>query len=146
MYDAVHLFAKALHDLDTSQQIDIKPLSCESTDTWPHGYSLINYMKIVSIYFQLCPASVYILYPSNNNNNNNHPSYFVLHILHPYRTLHIPSHLTSRILDPTSHTLYSKYHCILSPICVSHILHSTSHIPYHFTYLTISHSTFHYFL
>lgn len=49
MYDAVHLFAKALHDLDTSQQIDIKPLSCESTDTWPHGYSLINYMKIVSI-------------------------------------------------------------------------------------------------
>lgn len=50
MYDAVHLFAKALHDLDTSQQIDIKPLSCESTDTWPHGYSLINYMKIVSIW------------------------------------------------------------------------------------------------
>lgn len=48
LYDAVHLFAKALHDLDTSQQIDIKPLSCESTDTWPHGYSLINYMKIVS--------------------------------------------------------------------------------------------------
>ncbi|KAL6264416.1 hypothetical protein P5V15_004525, partial [Pogonomyrmex californicus] len=46
LYDAVHLFAKALHDLDTSQQIDIKPLSCESTDTWPHGYSLINYMKI----------------------------------------------------------------------------------------------------
>ncbi|KAI4498717.1 hypothetical protein M0802_006184 [Mischocyttarus mexicanus] len=49
MYDAVYLFAKALHDLDTSQQIDIKPLSCESTDTWPHGYSLINYMKIVEM-------------------------------------------------------------------------------------------------
>nr|QHN69189.1 ionotropic receptor 8 [Sirex nitobei] len=49
MYDAVHLFAKALHDLDTSQQIDIKPLSCESVDTWPHGYSLINYMKIVEM-------------------------------------------------------------------------------------------------
>jgi hypothetical protein len=48
MYDAVHLFAKALHDLDTSQQIDIKPLSCDAVDTWPHGYSLINYMKIVS--------------------------------------------------------------------------------------------------
>lgn len=29
MYDAVHLFAKALHDLDTSQQIDIHPLSCD---------------------------------------------------------------------------------------------------------------------
>ncbi|GBP84886.1 Glutamate receptor ionotropic, kainate 2 [Eumeta japonica] len=49
MYDAVHLFAKALHDLDTSQQIDIRPLSCESEDTWPHGYSLINYMKIVEM-------------------------------------------------------------------------------------------------
>ncbi|XP_044738243.1 glutamate receptor ionotropic, kainate 2 isoform X2 [Chrysoperla carnea] len=49
MYDAVHLFAKALHDLDTSQQIDIKPLSCDTVDTWPHGYSLINYMKIVEM-------------------------------------------------------------------------------------------------
>jgi len=34
MYDAVHLFAKALHDLDTSQQIDIHPLSCDNQDTW----------------------------------------------------------------------------------------------------------------
>jgi hypothetical protein len=49
MYDAVHLFAKALHDLDSSQRIDIKPLSCDAVVTWPHGYSLINYMKIVSI-------------------------------------------------------------------------------------------------
>lgn len=49
MYDAVHLFSKALHDLDTSQQIDIHPLSCESQNTWPHGYSLINYMKIVEM-------------------------------------------------------------------------------------------------
>ncbi|XP_045449891.1 glutamate receptor ionotropic, kainate 2 [Melitaea cinxia] len=49
MYDAVHLFSKALHDLDTSQQIDVRPLSCEAEDTWPHGYSLINYMKIVEM-------------------------------------------------------------------------------------------------
>ncbi|XP_044006778.1 glutamate receptor ionotropic, kainate 2 isoform X4 [Aphidius gifuensis] len=49
MYDAVHLFSKALHVLDTSQQIDIKQLSCESADTWSHGYSLINYMKIVEM-------------------------------------------------------------------------------------------------
>ncbi|KAJ8910748.1 hypothetical protein NQ315_017205, partial [Exocentrus adspersus] len=49
MYDAVHLFAKALHDLDTSQQIDIKPLSCDAVDFWPHGYSLINYMKVVEM-------------------------------------------------------------------------------------------------
>ncbi|XP_011304729.1 glutamate receptor ionotropic, kainate 2 isoform X3 [Fopius arisanus] len=49
MYDAVHLFAKALHVLDESQQLDIKQLSCDSADTWSHGYSLINYMKIVEI-------------------------------------------------------------------------------------------------
>lgn len=49
MFDAVHLFAKALHDLDTSQQIDIHPLSCDGQETWPHGYSLINYMKIVEM-------------------------------------------------------------------------------------------------
>ena len=49
IYDAVHLFSKALHDLDTSQQIDIHPLSCDSQNTWPHGYSLINYMKIVEM-------------------------------------------------------------------------------------------------
>lgn len=49
MYDAVHLFAKALHDLDTSQQIDIHPLSCDGQNTWQHGFSLINYMKIVEM-------------------------------------------------------------------------------------------------
>lgn len=60
MYDAVHLFAKALHDLDSSQRIDIKPLSCNSDDTWPHGYSLINYMKIVSVHCQILQASVHL--------------------------------------------------------------------------------------
>ncbi|XP_055382987.1 glutamate receptor ionotropic, kainate 2 [Condylostylus longicornis] len=49
IFDAVHLFSKALHDLDTSQQIDIQPLSCENQNTWPHGFSLINYMKIVEM-------------------------------------------------------------------------------------------------
>lgn len=88
MYDAVHLFAKALHDLDTSQQIDIHPLSCDGQvckmstilinsefkkivlfqDTWPHGYSLINYMKIVifflnSLFRHLC-INISIVYRS----------------------------------------------------------------------------------
>ncbi|KAL9900013.1 kainate-type ionotropic glutamate receptor subunit 1D isoform 1-T1 [Glossina fuscipes fuscipes] len=49
MYDAVHLFAKALHDLDTSQQIDIHPINCDGQSTWQHGFSLINYMKIVEM-------------------------------------------------------------------------------------------------
>ncbi|CAG9826299.1 unnamed protein product [Diabrotica balteata] len=57
MYDAVHLFAKALHDLDTSQQIDIKPLSCDAVDFWPHGYSLINYMKVSAPYVMLKETS-----------------------------------------------------------------------------------------
>ncbi|XP_059486426.1 glutamate receptor ionotropic, kainate 2-like isoform X2 [Neocloeon triangulifer] len=47
MYDAVHLFARALHDLSSSQRINIKPLSCDKQETWPHGYSLINYMRVM---------------------------------------------------------------------------------------------------
>ena len=39
----------ALHDLDHSQLIDTKPLSCEGTETWQHGNSLVNYMKLVEM-------------------------------------------------------------------------------------------------
>ncbi|XP_047735944.1 glutamate receptor ionotropic, kainate 2-like isoform X1 [Hyalella azteca] len=45
MYDAVQLFARALDDLDRSREVDITPLYCEGDKTWPHGSSLINYMK-----------------------------------------------------------------------------------------------------
>ncbi|XP_066979529.1 glutamate receptor ionotropic, kainate 2-like isoform X4 [Macrobrachium rosenbergii] len=46
MYDAVHVFAKALDDLDSSSDIEINnELFCESDQTWKHGNSLINYMK-----------------------------------------------------------------------------------------------------
>ncbi|XP_071525539.1 LOW QUALITY PROTEIN: glutamate receptor ionotropic, kainate 2-like [Panulirus ornatus] len=45
MYDAVTLFAKALEDLDISQEIDIDKLYCEGDKTWRHGNSLINFMK-----------------------------------------------------------------------------------------------------
>lgn len=56
MYDAVYLFAKALHDLDASQQIDINPINCDSAvDTFSHGFSLINYMKVAS--FSFCRAA-----------------------------------------------------------------------------------------
>lgn len=47
IYDAVHLFAQALHDLDHSQNIDTRPLSCDGSETWQHGNSLVNYMKLV---------------------------------------------------------------------------------------------------
>nr|CAG4645346.1 EOG090X00ST [Lynceus sp. MCZ IZ 141354] len=48
-YDAVQLFAKAMHELDRSQDVVIKPLNCSRSDTWIHGNSLINYMKMVEM-------------------------------------------------------------------------------------------------
>ena len=51
IYDAVHLFAQALHDLDHSQEINTSPLSCDGSETWQHGNSLVNYMKLVSNYW-----------------------------------------------------------------------------------------------
>ena len=47
MYDAVHLFSKALTDLDRSQEIDVEGVDCAGTQTWKHGNSLVNYMKLV---------------------------------------------------------------------------------------------------
>ena len=47
MYDAVQLLAKALHDMDRSQEVIIKPLNCESNDTWHIGDSVVNYMRMV---------------------------------------------------------------------------------------------------
>ena len=44
----MHLFAQALHDLDHSQEINTSPLSCDGSETWQHGNSLVNYMKLVS--------------------------------------------------------------------------------------------------
>lgn len=45
MFDAVHLFARALSDLDGSKEVQISTLYCEGDKTWQHGNSLINYMK-----------------------------------------------------------------------------------------------------
>ncbi len=52
IYDAVQLFAQALHDLDHSQDITTRPLSCDGTETWQHGNSLVNYMKLVCDYIE----------------------------------------------------------------------------------------------
>lgn len=49
LYDAVHVFAKAVHTLESSRQtISVSHLRCDSVGTWTHGYSLVNYMKLVS--------------------------------------------------------------------------------------------------
>ena len=46
IYDAVHLFALALDELSKIQEINIVPINCEQGDSWEHGSSLINYMKL----------------------------------------------------------------------------------------------------
>ena len=47
IYDSVHAFALALHDLSSVQQVRQRPLDCSGRTSWPHGNSLINYMKMV---------------------------------------------------------------------------------------------------
>lgn len=48
MVDAVTLFASALSELEMAKQFNIRPLYCNTTDNWEHGYSVINFMKTVS--------------------------------------------------------------------------------------------------
>ncbi|RWS06259.1 glutamate receptor: ionotropic kainate 2-like protein 3, partial [Dinothrombium tinctorium] len=49
MYDSVKLLAKTLHDLDRSQPINVKPLSCDSEDPWQYGITLTNYMRMITV-------------------------------------------------------------------------------------------------
>ncbi|XP_071449244.1 glutamate receptor ionotropic, kainate 2-like isoform X2 [Hetaerina americana] len=47
MHDAVHLFARALVEMDRSHPINTSHLSCDAAEKWEHGYKLINYMKFM---------------------------------------------------------------------------------------------------
>ena len=47
IYDAVTLFARALTDLDRSQDVQTQSIDCTGRDTWQHGNSLVNFMKMV---------------------------------------------------------------------------------------------------
>ncbi|CAG2181873.1 unnamed protein product, partial [Oppiella nova] len=49
VYDAVRLFAKALHDLDQTQSISIRPISCETEEPWIFGNAVTNYMRMINI-------------------------------------------------------------------------------------------------
>ncbi|XP_064628474.1 glutamate receptor ionotropic, kainate 2-like [Lineus longissimus] len=50
IYDAVYLFARALHDIgSTAQNIVPQQLSCRKSESWDHGSSLINYVKMTQI-------------------------------------------------------------------------------------------------
>ena len=42
------MFAKALTDLDRSQDVQTSSIDCGGRETWQHGNSLVNYMKMVS--------------------------------------------------------------------------------------------------
>lgn len=45
MYDAVHLFARALSELAIAQDISTESILCDKKQTWIFGNSLLNYMK-----------------------------------------------------------------------------------------------------
>jgi len=49
-YDAVQLIAKALSELDKTHDFRIRPLSCEGTETWLYGPTLVDLMTKVSFY------------------------------------------------------------------------------------------------
>jgi len=47
IYDSVTAFAIALNKLDTVQQVRQQRLDCSGEQSWAHGNSLVNYMKMV---------------------------------------------------------------------------------------------------
>lgn len=49
IYDGLGLFARALHDLDRTQTIDVQRLSCDDSVFWNHGNSIIAYIKVVTM-------------------------------------------------------------------------------------------------
>ncbi|KAI4898308.1 hypothetical protein NFI96_033513, partial [Prochilodus magdalenae] len=50
MFDAVHVVVGAVRELNRSQEIGVKPLSCTSSLIWQHGTSLMNYLRMPHIY------------------------------------------------------------------------------------------------
>lgn len=48
MFDAVHVVVSAVRELNRSQEIGVKPLSCTSPLIWQHGTSLMNYLRMVN--------------------------------------------------------------------------------------------------
>lgn len=49
MFDAVHVVVGAVQELNRSQEIGVKPLSCTSSLIWQHGTSLMNYLRMVRV-------------------------------------------------------------------------------------------------
>ncbi|XP_075460241.1 glutamate receptor ionotropic, kainate 4 isoform X2 [Ascaphus truei] len=49
LFDAVYTVVRAVQELNRSQEIGVKPLSCGSAQIWQHGTSLMNYLRMVEL-------------------------------------------------------------------------------------------------
>ncbi|KAE8592284.1 hypothetical protein XENTR_v10018713 [Xenopus tropicalis] len=49
LFDAVYGIVSAVQELNRSQEIGVKPLSCGSSQIWQHGTSLMNYLRMVEL-------------------------------------------------------------------------------------------------
>ncbi|XP_031199318.1 glutamate receptor ionotropic, kainate 4 isoform X2 [Mastomys coucha] len=49
LFDAVYAVVTAVQELNRSQEIGVKPLSCGSSQIWQHGTSLMNYLRMVEL-------------------------------------------------------------------------------------------------
>ncbi|KAM4704300.1 glutamate receptor ionotropic, kainate 4 isoform 2-T2 [Rhinophrynus dorsalis] len=49
LFDAVYSIVNAVQELNRSQEIGVKSLSCGSAQIWPHGTSLMNYLRMVEL-------------------------------------------------------------------------------------------------
>ncbi|CAH6864018.1 Grik4 [Phodopus roborovskii] len=47
LFDAVYAVVTAVQELNRSQEIGVKPLSCGSAQIWQHGTSLMNYLRMI---------------------------------------------------------------------------------------------------
>ncbi|XP_032905466.1 glutamate receptor ionotropic, kainate 4 [Amblyraja radiata] len=49
LFDAVFVIVTAVNELNRSQEIAVKSLSCGSAQIWQHGTSLMNYLRMVEL-------------------------------------------------------------------------------------------------
>ncbi|XP_059813036.1 glutamate receptor ionotropic, kainate 4 isoform X2 [Hypanus sabinus] len=49
LFDAVFVIVNAVNELNRSQEIAVKSLSCGSAQIWQHGTSLMNYLRMVEL-------------------------------------------------------------------------------------------------
>ena len=67
MFDSVYLLATALNDLQDTQEIAIKPLSCEKEETSSFGSALTSYMQMVILWLELWLKLIFFLFFHFNN-------------------------------------------------------------------------------